>query len=140
MNKRLLAVCFSVILGIVISLSQAAITVAQVPDVLYHYTSQAGHDGILSSKKINPSLIGNNPKDARYGDGQYFSDILPGTKSSASLSATFIRIPFQGPKFEYYIGVNVKGLNVVKGRENVFVALNDSPLDISKRLVSSGKN
>ena len=26
---------------------------------------------------IKPSLKANNPKDARYGDGQYFSDLNP---------------------------------------------------------------
>lgn len=137
MRKRFLIACF-LILGLFFS--QVTSSTAQIPDVLYHYTSEAGYQGILSSKQLNPSLIGNNPKDARYGDGQYLSDIAPGTKTSAQLSAIFIRIPFQGPKFEYYIGINVKGLNVVKGRENVFVALNNAPLDISKRLISHGKN
>ncbi|GAA1998920.1 hypothetical protein GCM10009799_27460 [Nocardiopsis rhodophaea] len=39
------------------------------PGTLYHYTNQAGHDGILSSGKMYPSWKANNPKDARYGDG-----------------------------------------------------------------------
>uniref|UniRef100_UPI0023ED2E09 RHS repeat-associated core domain-containing protein n=1 Tax=Zooshikella ganghwensis TaxID=202772 RepID=UPI0023ED2E09 len=42
---------------------------------LYHYTSDEGLNGIVSSQKMYPSLKANNPKDARYGDGQYFTDI-----------------------------------------------------------------
>lgn len=42
---------------------------------LFHYTSEAGLQGILDSCEINPSLKATNPNDARYGDGQYFSDI-----------------------------------------------------------------
>ena len=32
---------------------------------LYHYTNDAGLDGILGSKKLNPSLKANNPSNAR---------------------------------------------------------------------------
>ncbi|EXU74362.1 hypothetical protein BG55_17225 [Erwinia mallotivora] len=48
--------------------------------ILYHYTHNNGLDGILTSKKLNPSLKANNPKNARYGDGQYLSDVKHGTK------------------------------------------------------------
>jgi hypothetical protein len=106
---------------------------------LYHYTNEEGLKGILSSKKLNPSLKANNPKDARYGDGQYLSDIKPGTKRPGQLSAAFIRIPWQGRKFDHYIEIDVTGLKVVKGRENVFVIPNVVPLDISNRIVSYGK-
>ena len=44
----------------------------------HHYPSEAGHAGILASKTIRASLKANNAKDARYGDGQYLSDIAPG--------------------------------------------------------------
>ncbi|MBH8609424.1 HYD1 signature containing ADP-ribosyltransferase family protein [Thermoactinomyces sp. CICC 10521] len=106
---------------------------------MYHYTNEEGLKGILSSKKLNPSLKANNPKDARYGDGQYLSDIKPGTKRPGQLSAAFIRIPWQGRKFDHYIEIDVTGLKVVKGRENVFVIPNVVPLDISNRIVSYGK-
>lgn len=106
---------------------------------LYHYTNEDGLKGILSSKKLNPSLKANNPKDARYGDGQYLSDIEPGTKRPAQLSAAFIRIPWQGNKFSHYIEIDVSGLKVVKGREHVYIIPNLVPLDISNRIVSYGK-
>ncbi|MEH1016976.1 polymorphic toxin-type HINT domain-containing protein [Micromonospora sp. CPCC 206060] len=34
----------------------------EVPDTLYHYTNEAGHDGILASGEMRPSLKANNPK------------------------------------------------------------------------------
>ncbi len=97
-------------------------------------------DGILSSKKLNPSLKANNPKDARYGDGQYLSDIAPGSKSCAQLSRCFFGNPFQGKKAENYVEIDVSGLNVKKGRDGVYVVPGSKPLDISNRITGSGKN
>ncbi|WP_062260097.1 HYD1 signature containing ADP-ribosyltransferase family protein [Endozoicomonas arenosclerae] len=108
--------------------------------VLYHYTNAAGYEGILSSKTINPSLKANNPKDARFGDGQYLSDIIPGTKRPGQLSMIFFNIPWAGHRFTHHIDINVEGLDVILGREHVHLIPNSSPLDISKRLVGSGRN
>ena len=127
--------------GSVIKISrEGSETVAKDTRSLYHYTNDAGLDGILSSKKLNPSLKANNPRDARYGDGQYFSDIVPGTKTCAQLSRCFIGQPFQGSKFKSYVEINVTGLSVVKGREGVFVLPNDKPLDLKNRILSSEEN
>ncbi|WP_407654241.1 HYD1 signature containing ADP-ribosyltransferase family protein [Chitinophaga sancti] len=64
---------------------------------------------------MRPSLKAVNPKDARYGDGRYFTDIVPGTKNPAQLSAAFLRIPWLGSRFTNYVAVDVTGLNVIKG-------------------------
>ena len=95
---------------------------------------------MLSSKQLNPSLKANNPKDARYGNWQYLSDILPSTKTNNGLSKKFLNVPFQGKKFENYIAIDVTGLNVIKGRDGVYVILNEVPLDISGRIVDYGRN
>jgi hypothetical protein len=116
------------------------VSMAQVPPILFHYTSEDGYRGILTSRQINPSIKAVNPNDARYGDGQYLSDIPPGTKTPEQLSRAFIGMPFQPQRFTHYIAINVKGLNVIKGRDNVFVVPNQKSLDISKILVDHGKN
>lgn len=67
------------------------------------YTDEAGQGGILDGGKLNPSLKSDSPKDARCGDGQYLTDIAPGTRSCARLSACFLGIPFQGRKFTHYV-------------------------------------
>lgn len=107
---------------------------------MFHYTSMEGHIGILKTKRIWPSLKANNPKDARYGEGQYVSDIVPGSKRPGQLSMIFLRIPWAGKRFTHFVGINVRGLEVIYGRPNVFLIKNTSSLDVSGRLVSQGVN
>jgi hypothetical protein len=107
---------------------------------LHHYTSEDGHAGIMQSKTLRASLKANNPKDARFGDGQYLSDIRPGTKRPGQLSMIFFGMPFAGRRFTHYVSINTKDLDVVFGRPYVYVVKNAGPLDISKRLVANGKN
>lgn len=122
--------------------SATGITAASVKgaSTLFHYTDAAGMKGITESNLLFPSLRALNPKDARYGNGQYLSDILPGTMSCAQLSRCFIGQPFQGQRFTNYVEIDVTGLNVLKGREGVFVVPNESPLDLSARIMSWGRN
>ena len=89
--------------------------------VLYHYTDEAGMRGITQSGKLRPSLRANNPRDVRYGEGQYLSDFVPGTKPPAQLSREFLGQPFQGRRFTHYVEIDVTGLEVVQGRNGVFV-------------------
>jgi hypothetical protein len=110
------------------------------PTRLYHYTNEAGHDGILQSGEMRPSLKANNPKDARYGDGQYLTDIEPGTKTQGQLSAAFLRVPWAGQKFTHFLEIDVTGLDVVEGRPGVFVVPGSGPLDLTGRIVRSGRN
>ena len=112
----------------------------QSPQSLYHYTNETGHDGILDSQELNPSLRENNPKDARYGDGQYLTDIEPGTKTLGQLSSAFLRVPWAGQKFTHFIEIDITGLTVVQGRPGVFVIPNNGPLDLSGRIIRSGRN
>jgi hypothetical protein len=95
-------------------------------------------DGIESSRVINPSTAAKNPNDVRYGEGQYFSDIVPGTKTPAQLSKAFINNPYQGKKYNHFVAINVEGLDVTVGRPGVYVVLNTIPLDVSTRIVGSG--
>jgi hypothetical protein len=108
--------------------------------IFHRYTSEDGHRGILGSKAIRPSLRANNPKDARFGDGQYLSDIVPGTKRPGQSSMIFFGMPFAGRRFTHYISIETKGLQVTYGRPFVYVVKNSKPLDISERLVANGTN
>lgn len=95
-------------------------------------------NGILDSGVLNPSLYSLNPNDVRYGNGQYLSDIVPGTMTPAQLSRAFINNPFQGSRYTNYLAIDVSGLNVVMGRPGVFVVPNETPLDLTGRIVGSG--
>lgn len=106
--------------------------------ILYHYTTEQGQKGILDSKKLNASTKANNPNDVRYGDGQYLSDIVPGSKTPAQLSRQFLNVPYQGKKFTHFVAIDVTGLNFTKGRDGVYVIPNANSLDLSNRIVGSG--
>lgn len=106
---------------------------------MYHYTSEVGYNGILECKSIRPSLKANNPKDARFGEGQYVSDIVPGTKRPAQLSMIFFGIPWAGKRFTHHININVDGLNVIYGRKHVYLIKNMQSLDITNRLTGHAK-
>jgi hypothetical protein len=109
-------------------------------NTLFHYTTQAGMLAILSSGILLPSTRARNPHDVRYGEGQYLSDIPPGTMSAARLSRALIGQPFQGHRFTHYVEIDVRGLPVTRGRAGVYVILGTQPLDVTGRIVSSGAN
>lgn len=81
-------------------------------------------NGIVDSRKLNPSLKANNSNDCFYGKAQYLSDIVPNTKTPAQLSRNFINNAFQGNKYSHYVEIDVTDLEVTLGRNNVFVILN----------------
>lgn len=107
---------------------------------LFHYTDQTGLDGILQTNVLLPSTAVNHPRDVRYGDGQYLTDIVPGTKTAAQLSRVLFGHPFLGRRCTHYVEIDVAGLSVRQGRPGVFVIPNDRPLDLTGRLVRSGEN
>ena len=88
-------------------------------DILYHYTNQSGMEGILQTKIIKPSLKELNPKDVRYENGQYLSDIVPGTKTPSQLGRQFINVPNKHKYTTHYVAIDVSGLDVTKGRDGV---------------------
>jgi len=55
----------------------------------------------------------------------------------AQLAKNFINVPNKH-KYTHYIEIDVTGLNVTKGRDGVFVILNETPLDLTKRVITHG--
>lgn len=105
---------------------------------LYHYTSETGLAGILSTGKLLPSLKADNPKDARYGDGQYLSDIVPGTMTRGQLARKFYNVHYAVRKVACYVEIDVTGLPVVWVKDRIYLVPNSQPLDISTRIRSFG--
>jgi hypothetical protein len=60
--------------------------------------------------------------------------------SCAQLSRCFIGQPFQGQRFTNFVEIDITGLNVVKGRNGVFVVPNEAPLDLTGKIIRSGSN
>ncbi|MFC9995559.1 putative T7SS-secreted protein [Nocardia sp. NPDC127526] len=109
---------------------------------LFHYTNERGHEGILDSGELNPSTKEHNPNDARFGDGQYLSDIQPGTKTAGQLSHAFLRVPWAGHKYTHFLEIDVRGLDVWRSieRPDVYLIPNQAALDLSGRILRHGKN
>jgi hypothetical protein len=107
---------------------------------LFHYTDQQGLSGILGSATLRPSLAARSPRDVRHGDGQYLTDIRPGTMNLAQISRALIGHPFQGRRFTHFLEIDVLNLIVVNPRPNVFVIPNDRELDLTNRIIRSGVN
>lgn len=119
-----------------------------------HFTDDAGHSGITSSKQLFNST---GSKHARFGDGQYFTDITPqmiGAPTKAGLTAQQISagqmslgqassklfgVPWNGNKMSYFIEIDVTGLKLLNPRGGTFLFPNNKPLDLTGRIVRSGK-
>jgi len=106
--------------------------------ILYHYTDQEGLRGILKTMQLHASTSQKNRADVRYGDGQYLSDIPPGSKTASQLSRAFLNLPFHGKRFTHFVAIEVEGMPLIHGREGVFVVPNHEPLDLTGRIVDSG--
>ena len=105
---------------------------------LFHYTDAKGHQGILDTQVLLPSTVTRNPRDVRYGDGQYLCDVLPGKLTLSQLSRVLLGHPFSRKRFTHYIEIDVTGLVVTKCREHVYLIANDQPLDLKDRIIRSG--
>jgi hypothetical protein len=107
---------------------------------LCHYTDAVGLRGILESRVLLPSLRDVNPRDARYGDGQYLSDVRPGSMPPSRLSRCLVGLPWQWRRFTHYVEVDVAGLDLVLCRSNVYLIPGREPLPLEGRTVCWGTN
>ncbi len=102
---------------------------------LIHYTSKKGYEGIIQSQEIRPSTGNIN---ARYGDGQYLTDLLPSNYTAGQVSRRLYGIPWNTQKIQYYLKIDVTGLNVIQNAPHNFLILNNTPLNINNRIIESG--
>ena len=115
---------------------------------LYHYTSEAGSQGIRDTGELLPSL---NPRNARYGPGQYFTDIAPemiggrtlattapGKLSLGQLARRLFGQPFAGRKLDAFLEVEISGLAVRQVAPNIFLVEGRTALDVIGRIVRHG--
>ncbi|MBI2803882.1 MAG: hypothetical protein HYX68_02745 [Planctomycetes bacterium] len=112
---------------------------APVRRTLYHYTSAQGCEQIVSSQMLKPSLAASNPRDVRYGDGQYLSDIAPETRTPGQLAYALLHDPRGWRRFTHFVEIDVTGLNATEGRPGVFVIPNTEGLDLTGRIVRFGE-
>jgi hypothetical protein len=123
------------------------------PQTLIHYTSEAGEKGILESGTLRASL---DPKHARHGPGQYFTDIRPeqvgarsqrgltpeqvaeGQISQGQLARRLYGQPFAGNKLDRFVEIDVSGLPTKNPAPNIYRVPGTESLDLTGRIVRSG--
>lgn len=122
--------------------------------ILYHYTnSEENLASIVQTQTLRASF---GEKNARYGAGQYFTDVHPGmiaAETMAGLSKDDItignmskgqaaRLLFGDARkkasLNYYLKIDVGGLPIQNPRPNVYYLPNDKPLDLSGRIKGYG--
>jgi RHS repeat-associated protein len=119
---------------------QGLVTATRDAQTLFHYTTEDRMKKIVDSQELYPSTKANNPKDAIYGDGQYLTDIQPGTKTQGQLARALIGVPWGGSKFTHYVEIGTTGLEVFEKRPGVFYIPNSGSLDLTGRIAGSGAN
>lgn len=107
-------------------------------ETLWHYTTEINQKSILRSGILEPSLRARNPRDARHGDGQYLTNIPPGTIPRTLLARRLVGHPGLWWRFTHYIQLDVSELDVVYCRKYVRLIPNHEGLDITNLIVSWG--
>ncbi len=117
-------------------------------NTLYHYTTVEGERAILKSGVLN---VSKGAKNARYGAGQYFTDIAPeaiggatmaktgaGKLSLGQLSSRLYKVPWNSRKVTNYLEVDVSNLSIKEVAPNIFLHESDTVLDITNKVRRSG--
>ena len=105
------------------------------PTTLTHYTTEQGYNSIMESGELLPST---GPVHARFGDGQYLTDINSLDFTAGQVSKRLYGVPWKTNSLTHYIKIDVTGLNVIKNMPHNFIIPNNQPLNISNRILDGG--
>jgi hypothetical protein len=104
-------------------------------NVLRHYTNEAGYNAIMKSQELLPSI---GVKNARYGSGQYLTDLMSEGLSSGQVSRRLFGVPWNGSKVTHFIDINVGGLNTIKNAPYNYLVPGTNSLPLGGRIVNHG--
>lgn len=107
------------------------------PNTLIHYTSEQGYNAIMTSFELRPSI---GAKNARYGSGQYFTDIAPGQFRRGQVSKKLFGVPWVKHKLKYFIEIDISGLEVIENGPSNYRVPGTDNLYIKPRIVSHGQS
>ena len=107
--------------------------------VLYHYTTEPNMWAIVGSGILRPSRARAGSKDVRYGNGQYLSDIAPGTLALTQLARALSGMPFIWRRFTHFVAIEVSGWEVIRCRPGVFLVPGNFALSLEDRIVAYGR-
>lgn len=105
------------------------------PQELIHYTSKENYIKIMESKELKPSV---GIKHARYGNGQYFTDLDPSQYTAGQISRRLYGVPWNTSKLEYFIKIDVRGLNIIQNSPHNFLLPGNNILNLQNKVIESG--
>ncbi len=120
---------------------KAAATVSEIGNVaenttsLFHFTNEAGYNAIMKSEELIPSI---GVKNARYGPGQYLTDIRPGEFTAGQTSRRLFGVPWNTQKITHFIEIDVQGLNVIKNAPHNYLIPGETNLPLGGKILRSG--
>jgi len=122
--------------------------------VLYHYTDEAGMNGILKSNEIWPST---EPKNTKFGKGQYFSNIPPSKVAGQTLKdlsaadkaadkislGQLANVLYHDARrmstVTHFVAVDIDDSLVKFCRDGTFVILNEDNLPVKGKIKDHGE-
>jgi RHS repeat-associated protein len=124
-------------LGFMVTGSSSAGGASAVSRPLFHYTTEAGFNAIMKSKVLNPSI---GLKNARFGVGQYFTDIAPGVLTRGQTSYRLYGVPWNNARLTHFIKIETSGLNIIKNKPFNFLNPSSAPLKLNGRILGGGQS
>ncbi len=129
-----------------------------IPNSLYHYTTEYGRLAIIESGVLRPSLVRKDGRDALYGSGQYFTnispdiivcesreDLTPAQQASGQICIHQLSYRIMGgvgspERLAYFIEFDVSNLIIeIPGSRYICLYRNEFDLDIRNLIIRSGK-
>ena len=102
---------------------------------LYHYTNESGYQKIMESQELHSSV---GYKHARYGDGVYLTDLNSSNFTRGQLSHKLYKVPYNYRKLQYFLKIDINGLNVIENAPHNFVIPGKNSLPLQGRIIDSG--
>jgi HYD1 signature containing ADP-ribosyltransferase len=127
-----------------------------IPDRLYHYTTEYGLLAIMESRILRPSLDRGDNTDVKYGEGQYFTNIPPdiiicesrsqmtstqvesGQISLRQLAGRIMAGTLTLDRFYYFLELDVSGLIIDYTDPYIYLHRSKTNLDVSNLIIRSG--
>ena len=89
----------------------------------------------MESGKILPSI---GKVHARYGNGQYFTDLKASDYTAGQILRRLYRVPWNTKSITNYIQIDIKGLNIIQNAPHNYSLPNNEPFNINGRVVNHG--
>lgn len=135
-ENRYLAMGVGILAAVALKKPQLALKETNVEvNILRHYTTEAGYKAIMESGELLPSI---GVKNARYGSGQYLTDLLSHDLTKGQVSRRLFGVPWNTKSVSHFIDIDVSGMNIIKNAPNNYLIPNTASLPLNGIIVNHG--